>query len=89
MLIRINNQIINTANVVSAYSTPAAGQRKEGLQIVFVNHLQATNSTGIIPREGEEAAQVWDVLCQEARDATRSKDAEKNSSRASFSDNAL
>jgi hypothetical protein len=70
MLIKINNLIINTANILSAHFSPAINTRKESFRIVFVNHIEASKSTGTITLEDVEAVAVWDALCQEAKDAS-------------------
>jgi pyruvate/2-oxoacid:ferredoxin oxidoreductase beta subunit len=44
MLIKINNTIINVANVVSAHFTPATDKLKGALTIVCVNNVEPTNS---------------------------------------------
>jgi len=71
MLIKINNTIIHTANIVSANFTPATDKLKEALTIVFVNNVEPTNSLGRMLLEGDEAVQVWDALSQEAHDVSR------------------
>ena len=40
MLIKINNTIINVANIVSAHFTPATENLKGALTIVFVNNVE-------------------------------------------------
>jgi len=49
MLIRINNTIINVANIVSAHFTPTADKLKGALTIVCVNNVELANSLGSIP----------------------------------------
>jgi hypothetical protein len=66
MLIKINNTIINVANIVSAHFTPAADKLKGALTIVGVSNVEPTNSLGRILLEGDEALQVWDILSREA-----------------------
>lgn len=66
MLIKINNTIINVANIVSAHFTPATDTLKGALTIVCVNNVEPTNSLGRILLEGDEAVQVWDILSKEA-----------------------
>ena len=66
MLIKINNIIINIANIVSAHFTPATDKMKGALTIVCVNNVEPTNALGRMLLEGDEAVQVWDVLSREA-----------------------
>jgi hypothetical protein len=68
MLIKINNLIINTANIVSAHFAPATNTLQESLTMIFVNRREVTNATGTIPLKGDEAVLVWEALCQEAKD---------------------
>ena len=67
MLIKINNTIINVANIVSAHFTPATENLKGALTIVFVNNVEPTNSLGRILLEGDEAVEVWNALSGEAK----------------------
>ncbi len=71
MLIKVNNTIINTANIVSAHFIPATDNLKGALTIVCVNNVEPTNTLGRILLEGDEALQVWDALGQEAHDVSR------------------
>jgi hypothetical protein len=66
MLIKINNTIINVANIVSAHFTPATDKLEGALTIVCVNNVEPANSLGRILLEGDETVQVWDVLSREA-----------------------
>jgi hypothetical protein len=67
MLIKIDNTIINIANIVSAHFTPATENLKGALTIVFVNNVETTNSLGKMLLEGDEAVQVWNALSGEAK----------------------
>jgi hypothetical protein len=66
MLIKVNNTIINVANIVSAHFTPATEMLKGALTIICVNNVDPASSLGRILLEGDEAVQVWDVLSQDA-----------------------
>jgi hypothetical protein len=66
MLIKINNTIINVANIVSAHFPPATDKLKRALTIVSLNNVEPTNSIGRILLEGDEAVRVWNVLSREA-----------------------
>jgi len=70
MLIKINNTIINVANIASAHFTTTTDKLKGALMIVCVNNVEPTNSLGRILLEGDEAVQVWDALSQEAHDVS-------------------
>jgi hypothetical protein len=70
MLIKINNTIINSANIVSAQFIPATENLKGALTIMCVNNVEPTNALGRILLEGDEAMQVWDALSQEAHDVS-------------------
>jgi hypothetical protein len=70
MLIKVNNTIINVANIVSAHFTPATEMLKGVLAIVCVNNVAPASSLGRILLEGDEAVQVWNVLSQEADDVS-------------------
>jgi hypothetical protein len=67
MLIKIDNTIINTANIVSAHFTPATENLRAALTIVFVNNVEPTNSLGTMLLEGDEAVEVWNALSGEAK----------------------
>ena len=67
MLIKINNTIINVANIVSAHFTPATENLKGALTIHCVNYVQAEKTIGIITLEGDEAVEVWNALSGEAK----------------------
>ena len=70
MLIKINDTIINTANIIFANFVPATENLKGALTIVCVNNVDPANVLGRILLEGDEAAQVWDALSQEAHDVS-------------------
>ena len=70
MLIKINDTIINTANIVFANFIPSSDKRKGALTIVCVNNVDPANVLGRILLEGDEALQVWDALSQEAHDVS-------------------
>ena len=67
MLIKINNTIINVANIVSAHFTTATDNLGGALTIVFVNNVDPTNSLGTMLLEGDEAVEVWNALSGEAK----------------------
>ena len=67
MLIKINNTIINVANIVSAHFITATDNLGGVLTIVFVNNVETTNSLGRMLLEGDEAVQVWNALSGEAK----------------------
>ena len=70
MLVKINDTIINTANIVYANFIPATDKLKGALTIVCVNNVDPANVLGRILLEGDEAVQVWDALSQEAHDVS-------------------
>jgi hypothetical protein len=70
MLIKIDNTIINTANIVSVNFTPGADNQEAYLLITCVNNVEPTNSLGTIHLKDDAAEQVWDVLCREATSAS-------------------
>jgi hypothetical protein len=70
MLIKINDTIINTANIISAHIIPATDKLKGALTIVCVNNVDPANVLGRILLEGDEALQVWEALSQEAHDVS-------------------
>jgi hypothetical protein len=84
MLIKINNTIINTANIVSAYFTPAADNREAHLVLKCVNSVESSKAIGDDVLKGDEATKVWETLCKEARDITRSKDADTKFEQSEF-----
>jgi hypothetical protein len=67
MLIKINDTIINVANIVSAHFIPATEMLKAALTIVCVNDVDPTNSLGRMLLEGDEAVEVWNALSGEAK----------------------
>ncbi len=67
MLIKINNQIINIANIISANFTPATDNQEAYLVIACVNNVEPTNSLGTIHLKGDEAVEVWNALSGEAK----------------------
>jgi hypothetical protein len=71
MLIKIDNTIINTANIVSAHFTPATENLRGALTIVFVNNVEPTNSLGTMLLEGDEAVEVWNALSGEAKSVSQ------------------
>ena len=68
MLIKINNRIINTAQIVWASFGAGNDKTKAKLKIDFVTHATPGSSLGTTTLEGEEAERVWDALSKEATD---------------------